>query len=323
MTGRCIMRPVRFIARRDSIPLHTQLKLMKNKISKIFLGIVLAIAPILAVWMLLAKPAPEHPYYADRPAVMVIAHQGGNHLWPDNTLFAFENAAALGADVLEMDLHITSDDVLVIIHDETVDRTTDGSGEVEQMTLAEIKALDAGYDWTRDEGATHPYRGQGISIPTLEEVFQAFPGQRMTIEIKKTERSMAAPFCAMIRKYNMQERVLVASFHDERMAEFRAECPEVATSSARQETTIFVLLTKAWLGGLFSPEFHSLQVPKESSGITVMTPAFVQAAHARNLKVEPWTINDPEQMKLYIEWGVDGMITDRPDLLLEILGRKK
>jgi glycerophosphoryl diester phosphodiesterase len=297
---------------------------MKNK--ALFVGFIILDAIIIALVVVyfLAKPAPEHPYYtAERPAVMVIAHQGGNHLWPDNTLFAFQNAADLGADVLEMDLHITSDDVLVIIHDETVDRTTDGSGEVEQMTLAEIKALDAAYRWTRDDGATYPHRGQGINVPTLEEVFRAFPGQRMTIEIKKTEHSMAAPFCAMIRKYNMQERVLVASFHDERMAEFRAECPEVATSSARQETTIFVLLSKVWLGGLFSPEFHSLQVPKESSGITVMTPGFVQAAHARNLKVEPWTINDPQQMKLYLEWGVDGMITDRPDLLLEILGRKK
>lgn len=298
--------------------------MQKNKTLLTAFIILDTIIIALVVVYFLAKPAPEHPYFtAERPAVMVIAHQGGNHLWPDNTLFAFENAIDLGVDVLEMDLHITSDDVLVIIHDETVDRTTDGSGEVEQMTLAEIKALDAAYRWTRDEGTTYPHREQGISIPTLEEVFQAFPGQRMTIEIKKTERSMAAPFCAMIRKYNIQERVLVASFHDERMAEFRAECPEVATSSARQETTIFVLLTKAWLGGLFSPEFHSLQVPKESSGITVMTPGFVQAAHARNLKVEPWTINDPEQMKLYIEWGVDGMITDRPDLLLEILGRKK
>jgi glycerophosphoryl diester phosphodiesterase len=295
---------------------------MKNKALRIFISLFVAIAITLAGWMLLAKPAPDHPYYADRPEVMVIAHQGGNHLWPDNTLFAFQNALDLGVDVLEMDLHITSDNVLVIIHDETVDRTTDGSGEVEQMTLAEIKALDAAYRWTRDDGATYPHRGQGISIPTLEEIFQAFPGQRMTIEIKKTERSMAAPLCAMIRKYNMQNRVLVASFHDERMAEFRAECPEVATSSARQETTIFVLLTKAWLGGLVSPEFQSLQVPRASSGITVMTPGFVRAAHARNLKVEPWTINDPEEMKLYLDWGVDGIITDRPDLLLEILGRR-
>lgn len=296
--------------------------MQKNKKLLIAFGILDAIILVLVLVYFLAKPTPEHPYYVDRPEVMVIAHQGGNHLWPDNTLFAFENALELGVDVLEMDLHITSDEVLVIIHDETVDRTTDGNGAVEQMTLDELKALDAAYDWSRDEGTTTPYRGQGIKIPTLEEVFQAFPGQRMTIEIKKSERSMAAPFCAMIRKYNMQDRVLVASFHDERMAEFRAECPEVATSSARQETTTFVLLSKVWLGGLFSPAFHSLQVPKESSGITVMTPGFVEAAHARNLKVEPWTINDPEQMELYIGWGVDGIITDRPDLLLEVLGRK-
>jgi glycerophosphoryl diester phosphodiesterase len=119
----------------------------------------------------------------------------------------------------------------------------------------------------------------------------------------------------------MQDKVVVASFHNERMEEFRQVCPEVATSSARQETTIFVLLSKAFLGRLYSPDFYALQVPKESSNITVMTAQFVRAAHERNLKVEPWTINDPEQMQLYIDWGVDGIITDRPDLMLEILGR--
>ncbi len=296
---------------------------MKNNILR-FTGAMLAAALLtLAVWILLSPSAPDHPYYADRPPVMVIAHQGGDDLWPGNTLFAFQNAADLGVDVLEMDLHITKDNALVLIHDETVDRTTNGSGSVEAMTLAEIKALDAGYDWSPDDSATYPYRGQGITIPTLEEVFQAFPGYRMTIEIKKTERSMAAPFCAQIRQYNMQNRVLVASFHDERMAEFRAECPEVATSSARQETTTFVLLSKVFLGGLVSPVYYSLQVPEKSSGITVMTAQFIRAARARNLKVEPWTINDPAQMRQYIEWGADGIITDRPDLLLEALQRSK
>jgi glycerophosphoryl diester phosphodiesterase len=119
----------------------------------------------------------------------------------------------------------------------------------------------------------------------------------------------------------MEDKVLVASFHDERIQEFRKECPEVATSSARQETTTFVLMTKAFLGGFFTPHFYSLQVPQESGGITVMTPSFVKAAHARNLAVEPWTINDEETMRKLIEWGVDGIITDRPDLMLEVLGR--
>ncbi|MCS6993324.1 MAG: glycerophosphodiester phosphodiesterase [Anaerolineales bacterium] len=290
------------------------------------LRIVVASLAVLLLFVflvnLLARPVSDHPYYANRPAVMVIAHQGGDGLWPGNTLFAFQNAAALGVDVLEMDLHITRDEVLVLIHDETVDRTTNGRGAVEEMTLAELQALDAGYHWSPDGGQTFPFRGQGITIPTLEEVFRAFPDLRMVIEIKKTERSMAQPLCDLIRRYDRQKRVLVASFHDQRMDEFRAVCPEVATSSARQETTAFVLLSKVFLNGLLSPAYQSLQVPESSSGIPVMTPQFVRAAHARNLKVEPWTIDDPAQMRAYLAWGVDGIITDRPDLLLEVLGKR-
>ena len=290
---------------------------------KKFILIAIAIIVLgLALAMLFSKPAASHPYYAaDLNYPLVIAHQGGDDLWPGDTMFAMQHAAALGVDVLEMDLHITQDGVLVISHDETVDRTTNGSGEIETMTLAEIKQFDAGYDWSRDDGTTYPYRGQDITIPTLEEIFQTFPDYRMTIEIKTTEQSMAQPFCDLIRQYDMQDQIVVASFHDERMAEFREVCPEVATSSARQETTVFVLLTKAFLGRLYSPKFLSLQVPEESSGITVMTPSFVRAAHERGLYVEPWTINDPAQMRQYIEWGVDGLITDRPDLMLEVLGR--
>ena len=292
---------------------------MKKKIPVIVLSIFVL---VLFVAALLAKRAPEHPYYAANMSYpLVIAHQGGDGLWPGDTMYAFEHAVALGVDVLEMDIHITKEGVLVINHDETVDRTTDGTGEIEAMTLEELKTLDAGYDWSVDDGATYPYRGMGITITTLEEIFQAFPQYHMTIEIKKTERSMAEPFCNLIRQYDMQDKVLVASFHDERMDEFRQVCPEVATSSARQETTFFVLMSKAFLGRLYSPKFYSLQVPEESSNITVMTAQFVRAAHERNIRVEPWTINDPAQMKLYIEWGVDGIITDRPDVMLEVLGR--
>lgn len=296
---------------------------MKTKFLRILGGFAAALLLFVLLVNLLARPIPDHPYYADRPAVMVIAHQGGDGLWPGDTFFAFQNAASLGVDVLEMDLHITKDNALVLIHDETVNRTTNGSGTVEELTLEEIKRLDAGYHWSPDDGKTFPFRGQGITIPTLEEVFQTFPNHRMVIEIKKTERSMAAPFCALIRQYGMQNRVLVASFHDERMTEFRAVCPEVATSAARQETTTFVLLSKVFLGGLAIPAYQSLQVPEQSSGIRVLTDQFIRAAHRQNLKVEPWTIDDPAQMQQYIEWGIDGIITDRPDLLLKVLGRTR
>ncbi len=285
-------------------------------------NIAIFLIAAIITFRLTTRPAPHHPYYAaDLNYPLVIAHQGGDHLRPGNTMFAFQNAADLGVDVLEMDLHITKDGILVLIHDETIDRTTDGTGEVEAMTYEELQQYDAGYDWTRDGGATYPFRGQGITIPMLEDVFNTFPNTRMTIELKKTNASMAQPFCGLIRQYGMEDKVLVASFYDERIQEFRRECPEVATSSARTETTVFVLMTKAFLGGFFTPHFYALQVPEESSGITVMTPSFIRAAHARNLRVEPWTINDEETMRKFIEWGVDGIITDRPDLMLEVLGR--
>ncbi|MBL8099019.1 MAG: glycerophosphodiester phosphodiesterase [Anaerolineales bacterium] len=272
------------------------------------------------IFRLTSRPAPVHPYYAsDLTDTLVIAHQGGDGIAPGNTMFAFQNAVDLGVDVLEMDLHITKDNVLVLIHDETIDRTTNGSGEVESMTLDEIKQFDAGYDWSNDNDATFPFRGQGITIPTLEEVFNSFPQMKMTIEIKKSNTSMIEPFCDMIREYDMQEKIVVASFYDDKMKAFREECPEVATSSAKNETTVFVLLSKVFLTGFYSPQFYSLQVPEESSGITVMTESFIRAAHERNLAVEPWTINDEETMRKFIEWGVDGIMTDRPDIMIEIL----
>ncbi len=289
----------------------------RKKLLPFFLLFVLS---ALLVFRFASKPAPAHPYYASAPPKpLVIAHQGGDGLWPGNTLFAFQNAVDLGVDVLEMDLHITSDGVLVLIHDETIDRTTNGSGEVEAMTLNELKQFDAGYDWSNDGGATFPFRGQGITIPTLEEAFTAFPGKRMVIEIKKSNASMIEPFCNMIRAYNMQEKIIVASFYDDKIKAFRETCPEVATSSAKNETTAFVLLSKVFLTGFYSPQFYSLQVPEESSGITVMTESFIRAAHERNLAVEPWTINDEETMRKFIEWGVDGIMTDRPDIMIEIL----
>ncbi len=284
--------------------------------------ILIFLFAIVVFLRLTSNPAMERAYYSDDMNYpLVIAHQGGDEVWPGDTLFAYQNAAALGVDVLEMDIHISRDGVLVLMHDEKVDRTTDGAGEIESMTLAELKQLDTGYDWSLDEGKTFPFRGQGITVTTLEEVFQAFPEKHMTIEIKKSNASMVKPFCELIRKYDMLDKVLVASFYDDKIKEFRTECPEVATSSAKQETTVFVLLSKAFLSGFYSPKFLSLQVPEESGGITVMTEAFVRAAHARGLAVEVWTINDKETMQKLINWGVDGIITDRPDILMELLGR--
>jgi glycerophosphoryl diester phosphodiesterase len=288
--------------------------------------ILLLLLAGLGLAILLSKPAAPHAYYEGARKPLVIAHQGGSGLWPGDTMYAFERAVELGVDVLEMDAHITRDNHIVLMHDERVDRTTDGSGTIEGMTLAQLQQLDAAYAWSQDEGQTHPLRGQGITVPTLAEVFEKFPDMRYVIEIKLTEHPIHQPLCELIRAHDMQGRVLVASFHDDSMELFRETCPEVATSAARTEVTSFVLLGKLYLSGLLSPRFQALQVPwetDESYGIPVMTARFIREAHAKNVRVEPWTVDDPELMKLYISWGVDGIITDRPDLMLELLGRSK
>ncbi len=268
--------------------------------------------------------APPTDYYNGSPTPLVIAHQGGDGVWPGDTMLAFENAVQIGSDVLEMDAHITKDGRIVLMHDEEVDRTTDGTGLIEEMTLEELKQLDAAYDWSNDDGATFPYRGQGIQVPTLDEVFAKFPQMRYVIEIKLTDNPIHGPLCDLIRDFNMQGRVIVGSFHDEALQNFRTVCPEVATSAARDEVTRYVLLGKVFLWGFIAPDYQTIQPPwdpEESLGITIVTERFIRESHLKNIRVEPWTVNDPDLMKQYIAWGVDGIITDRPDLLIEILGR--
>lgn len=285
--------------------------------------IVAALALLVLFFFLVLTPGAEaHPYYEGVTAPQVIAHQGGDGVWPGDTLFAFEKAVEVGADVLEMDAHITKDGHIVLMHDETVDDTTEGTGLIEGMTLAELKQLDAAYDWSNDDGQTFPYRGQGIQVTALAEVFERFPQMRYVIEIKKSGIPVEQPMCDLIRQYGMQDKVLIASFHDEVMQTFRATCPEVATSASRGEVTRFVILGKIFLSGLVAPGYESIQPPydpEESYNIPIMTRRFIRESHRKNIKVEPWTVDDPDLMRQYIEWGVDGIITDRPDLMVALL----
>jgi glycerophosphoryl diester phosphodiesterase len=291
-----------------------------NRKSLLTLTLLLLLSIVLLV--IFTPDAPSKSYYRDMQPPLVIAHQGGDGVWPGDTMYAFQNAVEIGADVLEMDAHITKDGQIVLMHDEKVDHTTDGTGLIEDLTLPELKQLDAAYQWSNDEGKTFPYRGQGIQVPTLEELFQKFPQMRYVIEIKLTRNPIDKPLCGLIRKYGMQDKVVIASFHDEAMQNFRKTCPQVATSASRGEVTKFVLLGKVFLSGLVTPPYQSIQPPydpRESMNIPIMTKRFIHEAHAKNVAVEPWTVDDPQRMRQYIEWGVDGIMTDRPDLMIEVL----
>lgn len=255
--------------------------------------------------------------------VQAIAHRGGEGLWPSNTLYAFERAVALGVDVLEMDFHRTADGALVIRHDPTVDSTTNAAGEIRSLTLAQIKTLDAGYTWTDDDGRSYPYRGQGITIPTLEEVFQAFPNVRMNFDIKPREPEVVDQFVRTLRDYDRQAWVMVGSFHDRQLARFRQLCPEVPTAAGVSETRRFYMLQRAGLARFFRAAAKAFQIPETAEGRRIITPGFIRSAHALGLRVDVWTVNPLEDMRRLIEWGVDGIITDYPDRLVDLLGRKQ
>jgi glycerophosphoryl diester phosphodiesterase len=265
-------------------------------------------------------PATRNPYLA-RPAWNV-AHQGGEALRPSNTLTAFRNAAALGVQMLDTDLHMTADGALVLSHDDTVDRLTDGSGRIRELTLAQLRALDAGARFSAD-GTTYPYQGQGLSIPTLEEALAAGGRLPWTIEIKQDTPSIAEPFCKVLRDQGVVSRVVVASFSDRAMRDFRAACPEVMTSMTESELRPLVLLSKVGLAGLAPAPGQLAQVPVRSGGIEVVTPSFVRQMHARGIAVHVWTINDPAEMRRLLAMGVDGIDTDRPDLMKAVLAERR
>lgn len=291
-----------------------------KRLARIGMGIVLALILLLVILCITARPRPEHPFFRDQPEVLVIAHQGGEELRPSNTMVAYRHAVDLGVDVLEMDMHSTADGVLVLSHDDSVDRLTGGSGRINKMTWDELQTLDAGYRWSED-GESFPYRGQGITIPSLEEVFTAFPDVPMVIEIKQQEPPIVEPFCALIKEYGREEDVLVASFHPDTLRAFRETCPEVATSGTEQEIRPFYVLNRLGLASLYTPPAEAFQVPEYSGNLHVVTAGFVRGAHGRNVDVHVWTVNETADMERLLALGVDGIITDRPDRLLALLGR--
>jgi glycerophosphoryl diester phosphodiesterase len=295
---------------------------MRHKWIIAALSPVIAIAAACGVLILLARPAPPHPFFAaGQPGTLVIAHRGGAGLRPENTLEAFRHAASIGVDVLEMDVQRTADGALVCMHDPTVDRTTDGRGRVDSLMLSELKKLDAGYRWSTDGGRTYPFRGKGVRVPTLEEVLARLPETRTIIEIKHTGPELAQPLCSLIRRFGTPQARLVASMNPEAVIAFRRACPEIATAMTSGEARAFYGIHLLRLERIYSPPVQALLIPDRIGGETIPTRRLIEAAQRRGLSVQVWTIIGEERMRELLQIGVQGMITDRPDLLLRLLGR--
>jgi len=260
----------------------------------------------------------ESTTFFSGPKPRNFAHRGGRFVVPENTVHGFRRSLEIGTDILETDVYLTKDGHVVVLHDRTVDRTTNGSGNVKEMTLAELKQLDAAYRFSPDRGKTFPDRGKAITIPTVDEVFREFPNTPINIEIKDADPLIVKPLADLIRKYSREKLTVVVSSHESALKRFRELSPETYTGFTPSEASRLVFLTPEDEKTYQAPAV-AIQVPMKARDIEVVTPETVALAHRLGLEVHVFTINNEETMRRLVRMGVDGIMTDRPDLLKEVI----
>lgn len=261
--------------------------------------------------------------FAAGSRIRIIGHRGAAGVAPENTVAAVEHGIQAGSDAVEVDVHVTTDGQLVTIHDDTVDRTTDGTGPVEAMSLARLRGLDAGHRFTPDLGRTFPFRDRGIRIPTLDEMVEAAGGLPMIIEVKSREAGRALGEWLRARRSGGPddlERFIVGGFDRAAVAPAAAEADwQCAT---RRDLVPFVLLGKLGIRPPLRREIDAAMLPIRKGPLRLVTRRFVHQAHARELGVFVWTVNRPDVMRRLLDLGVDGLISDVPARVRRVLAER-
>jgi glycerophosphoryl diester phosphodiesterase len=265
---------------------------------------------------------PRHRPYLDRPGPWLVAHRGGSLLAPENTLAAFDRAAALGADAIETDVHLTGDGVVVVFHDDETARLTGAPGTIEGRTFAEVSALDAGFAFTPDGGRTFPQRGRGLHPPALSDVLARYPAMRFNVDAKSEDPALASALARTIQAARAEARVCVGAFSDAQAERLGALLPECARFLPEQAATCHVMAAKSGRAGAPCPEGYDLaDLPHRLGDQVVVDAPVVAWFHARGIPVHVWTVDEEHEMRLLLGLGVDGIVTDRPDVLARVLGR--
>lgn len=251
------------------------------------------------------------------PRPLVFAHRGGARLAPENTMAAFDNGLALGADGLEIDVQLSADGVPVVIHDKTLDRTTDRVGPVRALTADALARVDAGYHFERE--GRHPFRGQGVGVPTLAAVLARHRDTRIIIEMKGSEPELARAVARDVIAADAVDRVCVGSFHQRSIVTLRTESPEIVTSASQPEARW--ALHRSWVRWpwIGPRPYVAFQVPERSGRLRVVTPTFVDQVHNEGQVIQVWVVNDEPDIIRLLDWGVDGVISDRPDVAVRVI----
>jgi glycerophosphoryl diester phosphodiesterase len=248
---------------------------------------------------------------------LVIPHSGGDGLFPENTLYAYEKSQALGGDVIDLDVFMAAGNVLIAMHDGTLDRTTNGTGRVSQTTYEAIAKLDAG--WNFKKNGKFPFRNKGLRVPTIESVLKHFPNTPATLDLKDQRVQVVAPVCSLLRKLKRTSDVYVGVDTVEQVLAFRSQCPEVSTSGtdaerramrAARDTNDLSFTTRQLVG---QPRYIS------DDGTKRITAEYLAFSHAKGIAVLTWVVDDPKHMAELINLGVDGIYTRRPDVLVRVL----
>jgi glycerophosphoryl diester phosphodiesterase len=283
------------------------------------------------MWKLSPKPVlvnPQHP--------LIMAHRGDSANVPENTMQAFEDAYRLGVDCLETDTHMTADGEFVLFHDPNVNRTTNGKGPIAKFKLAELKALDAGFYF--DAENNYPYRGKGLQILTIDEVLPRFQKVRFNLDIKSRHPDAPARLAKKLTELNVEDRVVVGSFWQKQIKNFRHHS-SITTSAGPFEVIKFRKIANKWVKNhpgsspepfslsqseVFGQElgYYALQIPEGISILQIITPEFIKFAHGVGIAIQVWTINERSVMERLLDWGVDGIFTDCPNILKDVIKMK-
>jgi glycerophosphoryl diester phosphodiesterase len=259
-----------------------------------------------------------HPYL-DAPLPLAFAHRGGASDVPENTLPAFARAVSLGYRRLETDAHLTRDGHVVAFHDDVLDRVTDRLGAISDLRLEEVRAADAAWTFSTDGGRTFPHRGRGIQVPLLAEILESWSDVRVNIDAKSD--AVVVPLGLLLRRMGVLDRVCIGSFSDTRLTRIRRLLGDSVCTSMGPRAAALARIT-AWAGRMPRLGADCLQVPPTQSGIPIVDASLVRAAHRAGLQVHVWTIDDPAQMEDLLDLGVDGLMTDRPEVLRDVLRRR-
>src|SRR3954467_12860418 len=256
---------------------------------------------------------PEPFFAANRP--QVFAHRGGAALGPENTIAAFDLGIAAGADGLELDVHLSADGVVMVHHDETLDRTTDGAGRLVRRTAAELAAVDAGYRFER--GGRFDFRGQGVCVPTLRQVLRRYPDVRIIVEMKVDSAEMGEALASEVRQASAVDRVCAAGFGARAVRAARAALPDMASSACASEVRL--ALYRSWVHWpVRATAYGGYQVPEVSGGHRIVSRRFIRHAHATGLRVQVWTVDERVDMERLRAWGVEALIRNQPRVAVAV-----